>query len=280
MKPIDALQRAVEQVLTEKEQAWLATKSAQGQQATLIAFVAAPRFVTRRPVAGAALTQLAGAVPGWQPDTWTADRLARVYLLAGLPDSDQPAYIQAIENLFGTAELQELVALYTALPVLSYPDHWLYRATEAVRSNMGPVFEAIAFFNPYPKQHFAQPAWNQLILKCIFNDKPMHLIDGLMPRANDELAHNLSDLAHERWAAGRQLPAQAWRLVSSFVDDVIFEDIQTLFRSPDVLNQQAAALVCSETNYEPARQLLTQHPSLQQAVMDGSLTWQNLEVYS
>ena len=55
-----------------------------------------------------------------------------------------------IRDRFDTAEMNELVALYSALPVLAYPEQWLFRATDAVRSNMGVVYEAIALGNPYP----------------------------------------------------------------------------------------------------------------------------------
>lgn len=269
----------LQQTTTEKEFNWLQSKIANEAKDILTAFVAAPRFLPRKlvQISPDLLAQLQEVVPGWQPDTWTLDRLGRVYLLLSLPSNDKDTYIRQIENLFSTAELQELVALYSALPVLAYPEHWLYRATEAVRSNMGVVFEAIAFGNPYPATYFSEAAWNQLVLKCIFNAKPIHLIYGLKQRANAELAQNLSDLAHERWAAGRELPAQAWRLVSSFMNPVIFTDIQTLFRSPDVLNTWAAALVCSETNYEPAQELLAEHTTLQQVISSGQLSWNKLE---
>ena len=279
MRVQSLLKESIQQVATDQEQAWIQSKISSEARIILTAFVAAPRFLARKPllIQADTIARLHQTVPGWRPDTWTLDRLGRVYLLLHLPGNDQDAYIRQIENLFSTAELQELVALYSALPVLAYPDHWLFRATEAVRSNMGVVFDAVAFGNPYPATYFSQAAWNQMVLKCIFNDKPIHLIHGLKQRANAELAGNLSDLAHERWAAGRQLPPQAWRLVSSFIDPVIFKDIQTLFGSPDVLNRQAAALVCADTMYEPARQLLIQHLDLQEAIKTGQLSWQDLE---
>ena len=184
----------LQQTTTEKELIWLHSKINNGARDIMTAFVAAPRFLPRKSVQITAdlLTQVQKDVPGWQPDTWTLDRLGRVYLLMSLSADDKDTYIRQIENLFSTAELQELVALYSALPVLAYPDHWLFRATEAVRSNMGVVFDAVAFGNPYPATYFSQAAWNQMVLKCIFNDKPIHLIHGLKQRANAELAGNFS----------------------------------------------------------------------------------------
>ena len=264
---------------TDPERQWLNSKTGGSTNERLTAFVATPRFIARRTVqiSDDTRAQLAEQVPGWQLDTWTLDRLCRVFLLLHVEHSDQAMYIQRIETLFDTAELQELVALYSALPVLAYPEHWLFRATEAVRSNMGPVFDALAFGNPYPAEHFSQAAWNQLVLKCIFNDKPIHRIVGLDRRANQQLANNLSDFAHERWAAGRQVPPQVWRLVSRFMDDTLFEDIKTLSDSPVLQNQQAAALVLAETSYAPARPKFQAQPDWQKAVADGTLSWQKLE---
>lgn len=229
------------QAATNAEQQWLTSKLTVQPSARLAAFVAAPRYVARRPVPGKPL--------------WTMDQLARVLLLTSLPTEPEAGYVQAIETLFDTAELHELVALYAALPYVTYPEKWLFRATDAVRSNMGPVFDAIAFDNPYPAQHFPEAAWNQLVLKCIFNDKPLSLIVGLHERANAALAQHLSDLAHERWAAGRAVPAEAWQLVPRFMNETLLADVIHLLQSPDSRDQEAARHVCTVTDYEPARNL-------------------------
>jgi hypothetical protein len=267
---------------TGPEQAWLGGKLAGSPGALPAAFVAAPRFVGRRAVMvdGETHAALQRLLPGYGLTDWTLDRVARVVLLLHLPTGDEAAYARTVETLFDTAELYEAAALYAALPLLAYPDRWLLRATDAVRSNMGPVFDAIALGNPYPAAHFSEGEWNQLVLKSIFNDKPIHRISGLDARANRTLAENLSDLAHERWAAGRQVPPQAWRLVSRFVDERLLADLQTLLTSPDARNQEAAALVSAETTYAPARALLAQRPDLQTAIAEGRLTWKNLEPQS
>lgn len=228
---------------TEAERQWLTTKLAAPVPAKLAAFVAVPRFVARRNVPG--------------KSEWTVDLLARLALLDSLPVEPETGYVQAINTLFDTAELQELVALYTALPMLAYPDNWLFRATEAVRSNMGPVFDAIAFNNTYPADYFSEAAWNQLVLKCIFNDKPISRISGLRNRANQTLANDLSNFAHERWAAGRTVPSEVWQLIPSFMNETLLADVKKLLQSPDEHDRAAARQVCLETDYQPAKQLLT-----------------------
>lgn len=276
----DAIKTRLDALLTDAGRQWLEQKRGGNPTDLLTAFVAAPRFVGRKPLPDDAgfSANLAALVPGWSLDGYTLDRLARICLLLQLPAGDEAAYVRGIETLFSTADLGELTALYSALPVLQFPERWVFRATEAVRSNMGPVFDAVALGNPYPAAHFTEPAWNQLVLKAIFNDKPIHRIAGLMERANPTLAHDLSDLAHERWAAGRTVPPRAWQLVAPFVDEVIFRDLKKLFASPAEADRRAAALVCAETGYAPARSLLIEHPDLHRAVSTGELTWKTLEV--
>ena len=225
-------QQLFNEAATDSERAWLEQKLAAPIPAKLAAFVAAPRFVSRRPV----------------PNNldWTMDRLARVLLLTSLPADDEMAYVKAIDTLFDTAEMQELAALYAALPYLAFPQKWLFRATEAVRSNMGPVFDAIAFGNLYPAQYFTEAAWNQLVLKCIFNDKPITRIDGLLDRANQTLANDVSDFAHERWAAGRTVPAEVWQLIPRFMNETLLSDVKRLANSPDERDREAAREVIKQ----------------------------------
>lgn len=255
-----------------KETDWIAAKVNNGSlQSLQTAFVAAPRFISKNPV------QSFDTINGVSFDNWTLDRLVRVYLLTQFDSSDKDSYIKAIDTLFDTAENNEAVALISALSFLEFSDYWLLRATNAVRSNIGPVFDAIAFQNSFPLNHFSELAWNQLVLKCIFNDKAIHNITGLNERANQELANSISYLAHERWAAGRTIPAQAWRLVSGFMNEVIFADIRHLFSSENDSDRIAAALVCSETDFATAKEELEKYGDLNQQVKNKALSWQMLE---
>lgn len=265
--------------LSEPEYQWLEVQKSKTSIELLTAFVAVPRFIKRSAIStdDKQNAQLRTLVEDFSIDGWDAVRLSRVALLTCLDPSNQEEYIQQITTLFDTAEMNELVALYSALPLFSFPEKWLFRATDAVRSNIGFVLDAIALKNPYPAKYFPEAAWNQLILKTIFNDKPIHLIVGLEKRANPKLALTLSDFAHERWAAGRSVAPQVWRLVVPFVDNHFIEDLRHLATSDKLDNQQAAALVCYNSDYEKAAELLKQLPELKNAIEDGTLSWQNLE---
>lgn len=265
--------------LTDIENTWLEEQKTKKSVELLTSFVAVPRFIQRREVSPLQdqNTELDALIQGFSVNGWDSVRLARVALLTCLDAGNQETYIHHITTLFDTAEMNELVALYSALPLLSFPEKWLFRATDAVRSNIGFVLDAIALQNPYPEKYFSEAAWNQLILKTIFNDKPIHLIIGLEARTNEKLAAMLSDFAHERWAAGRSVAPQVWRLIVPFVNDHFLKDIQHLLASAKADNQQAAALVCYYSDNEKANRLLDPFPDLKSAIEKGLLSWRSLE---
>lgn len=197
-------------------------------------FVAAHRGISRKLIS---MEEILGF-----PCQWTLDRLVRVYALTQMSEME-------MESLWDTAEINESVALYSSLMYLKSPEKWVYRGTEAVRSNIGDVFDAIAFENLYPSKHFSEAQWNQLVLKCIFNDKGIHRILGLNERKNMLLASSISDFAHERWAAGRQVPAQVWRLVDGFEYEGKMEDLRELKKSGRVEDQIALAILENDEKY-------------------------------
>ncbi len=239
------------------------------------AFVAAPRFTGKQPVSLSPerRQQMAELRSHFSLLAWPLDRVTRLYLLLHLPLDQKELFIQSIETLFETAEMNELVALYASLPVLPYPEAWVFRATEAVRSNMGLVFDSLALGNPYPAEQFSELAWNQLVMKTIFNDKSVGGIIGLQERSNPALARILVDFAHERWAAGRYVPARAWQVVVPFVNESMLADIRHLFHSNRAIDREAAYLICTETDFPPAQQLLQEYT----IDVPEPLTWHQLD---
>jgi len=238
------------------------------------AFTALPRKTGRKIIEITA--EQKKELGGFSIDTWTIDRLGRVWLLMKLNSSDKDNYIKLIENLFKAAEMNELVALYSSLPLLAYPGEWKFRCTEGIRSNIGNVLEAIMYENPYPANYLDEPAWNQMVLKAFFTEKNVERINGLDKRANKRLAAVLIDYAHERWAAHRSVNPQLWRLVGKFIDEINFPDIQKPFLSGNLLEKKAAALALSESDFIPAKSLLDQEPDIKNAILEKKLTWNSL----
>lgn len=192
---------------------------------------------------------------GFSIEGWAIDRLCRVWLLLQLGAEDKDKYFRTIENLFLSAEMNELVALYSALPVLANPEIWVKRCAEGIRSNIAGVLEAIMLQNPYPAENLEQAAWNQMVLKAFFTEKQVQSITGLDARANKELAYTLADYAKERWAAGRKVNPMLWRLVGKFIDERIFKDILIGLAHDDATEKNAIALAAKESSYQPVKEL-------------------------
>ncbi len=207
---------------------------------------------------------------------WTIDRLCRVWLLMHIDAADEKHYVQTIENFFLAAEMTELVALYSSLPLLAYPELWRTRCVEGIRSNIGDVLQAIMCLNPYPSEQLNEQAWNQMVLKAFFTEKPVHQIIGLDERANPRLANTLADYANERFAAGRLVNPQLWRCVAKFMDERIFKTIARILNLENAVEREAAALACYNSGYEPATKLLDTNTELKNLIEKGAITWETI----
>jgi len=151
---------------------------------------------------------------GWQPQLWGTDEAARVALLLATDRNDNGAFSARVDKLCATAEINELIAYLKGFAVFPAPQALHARAREAARSSATPVFQAIACNNPYPFDYFDQPAWNQVVIKCIFVGAELESIVGLRARRNPELLAMLRDFVAERHAAGRPLPDNVHRFIA------------------------------------------------------------------
>ncbi len=179
-------------------------------------FTSMTRFVGKQTilVADDMIFALERARPGLRVTDWTRDRLARVWWLLQLPADDEDYYVRTISELFRAAEMNELVALYSALPVLAWPERWRFLATEGVRNNIADVQAALMLHNPYPAEYLDEAAWNQLVMKAFFTDKDVFQITGLQERNNPALQQILHDYVAERQAARRSIPSGIDELIS------------------------------------------------------------------
>ena len=280
---IQYFQNTIQRTVSPAAFEWLSGKTNlfvgdKGTNVFYSTFTAVPRQTGKFSLAltEAEISELQKNTEGFSLKGYTIDRLVRVWLLLKWPFENKDAYLKTISQLFKAAEMNELVALYSALPLLQYPGDWVKQCAEGVRSNIGTVLEALICNNPYPSKYLEEAAWNQLVMKAFFTEKPVNLIIGLDERANQTLAYTLSDYAHERWAAGRSVDPQLWRLVGKFIDERTFPDLKRVFSVGDVIERQAAALTFSETEYKPARVLLESEPELKVAIENGQLNWDKI----
>ncbi len=224
------------------------------------AFIAMPKYIKNTAVVlDPEIKKQFLANVNFSPDGWSLDKFARALIILHFNPENEKNYIDRLNPLFESAEMNELAALNSFIPLLSYPKNWLTQAKEAVRSNMGPVFDAIAFNNPYPSEHFDEASWNLLVLKTIFCGKSIRNIHGLKERANQKLAHMISDFAHARWAADKTISPEVWEIVTPFIDYHLMNDIEKLFQSENIQDQYAAKLSCMQSDFKPAKNLLKKY---------------------
>jgi GAF domain-containing protein len=158
----------------------------------------------------AELKALEAADAPFVPQGWGADECGRaLILLAALGARRREQRTALVEDLYRTGELRERQALLRVLGALPEPDRFVALAVDAVRTNALPEIEALACENPYPARYFSEEAFNQMVLKCLFNGIALARIQGLSQRCGEELKRMVAAYAAERRAAGRPVPADA-----------------------------------------------------------------------
>ncbi len=244
-------------------------------------FSMAPRFVGKSNVLFTPLEkELANKLKfGWQPFDWSIDRITRIFFLLNIPQTDSAKYKKTIESLFSVADVGELVALYSSLPLLPYPAEFQDRTAEGIRTNMVVVFDSIVLQNPYPAEFLSESAWNQMVLKSVFIGRPLYKIWQLDKRANVHLALMLSDFAHERWAAGRTVTPEVWRLVTPFIlehEERFITDLTKVLNISDTLQQQAGLLALDGCPIPSGLALITSKQELRQSLVANPVTWETV----
>jgi len=215
------------------------------------------------------------ARPGWDPTGWSVDQAARLLLLLRSA-SDPQKLFERNEQLFITADVGELIALYRGLPLYPEPSIYTKRAAEGIRTNIKSVFEAVAHRNPFPREQFDEGAWNQMVLKALFIESPLWPIQGLDERANATLAVMLVDYAHERWAAGRAVRPELWRCVGPYANEQAIADLTKVLSEGSQQERKAAALALTACDAAQAKAALQSMPELAQAVSTGKIRWEDV----
>ncbi|MGB5204863.1 EboA domain-containing protein [Eudoraea sp.] len=204
-------------------------------------------------------------------------QIARIYLLSKVLESDLAYFSIKVANLIQVADTGELETFLKFLILLPNTGDYNQVGVEALRTNIGIIFDAIALNNPYPSIYFNDQQWNQMYLKAAFMERNLGEIVDVEKRANKDLARIISDYAHERWAASRDIDPLFWRPVTGFLEGVLLQDMDHLFRSKDINENLAAALCCFYSNQPEAIRLLNKYPHLKEKVANKAVTWENLK---
>lgn len=204
------------------------------------------------------------------------DQLARIYLLSKALERDPYYFIPKVSTLVQVADTGELITFLRYLPVLPHSEEFAATAVDALRTNIAPVFDAIALENPYPETHFDQAQWNQMYLKAAFMQRDLLKIVGVEHRGNARLARIISDYAHERWAASRPVDPLIWRPVGPFLEGTLLADMKRLLESADAREQRAGYLCCRAADDPQAAALLAGH-ALQAVYASNPFSWDDLK---
>lgn len=226
--------------LSPEEQDWLNSKTATVKESVRkfpVFFSQASRFIANEVPEWNAneIQELHGIYPGFGNTDWTKRDLARTVLVCAL-DANKDA--QVLRGFFEIAEMRELVALYKSLFLLDNAADFTSQVKEGVRTNMVNVFDAICLGNPFAAAYLEDPAWNQLVLKAIFMERPLYKIQNIDQRRNKELANMLQDYIQERWAAKRTVSPEVWRLVNQYLR----EDVKQLILEKELEEFEKSAL--------------------------------------
>jgi len=181
------------------------------QSPLLVAYATAPQHVGRDALflSPADLDALRSAAPGIDFERWTRDDAARALLLIARRASGitGDAFVSEALACFEQGDAREQQSWLRAIALWPEGKAFLPTAIDACRTNIIPVFEALACENPYPAAHFPERNFNQMVLKAMFNTIALARIVGLPGRLNAELSRMARDYAAERTAAGRTVPA-------------------------------------------------------------------------
>ncbi|MDT7827304.1 EboA domain-containing protein [Pricia sp. S334] len=203
-------------------------------------------------------------------------QVARIYLLSRVLEANGDYFRPKVANLIQVADTGELETFLKFLTLLPHPENYKQTAVEALRTNIATIFDAISAYNPYPGKYFNDRQWNQMYLKAAFMQQDLSRILDVDKRANADLARIISDYAHERWAASRDVDPQFWRPVAEYLDEGLLKDMERLLQSENPAENKAGALCCFRSNKKEAKELLDTHPELKNAVADGEITWADL----
>ncbi len=140
-------------------------------------------------------------------DHWGADEAGRAVILLSSADRSLPEYASLVHRCYELGDSREQQSWLRGLGVLPHGGLFLSTAVDSCRTNIVPLFEAIACENPYPSIYFPDLNFNQMILKCLFNRIAISRVIGLPSRLNPELQRMADHYASELKAAGRQVPA-------------------------------------------------------------------------
>lgn len=140
--------------------------------------------------------------------------IIRLFLLLSLFEQRPDLHNKAtIKQYYQAGDSSEKSALLKGLTLLDKQGEAVNLAVNAARCNSVDEFSALALFNDYPSEHFAELNFNQLVLKALFMGLDISQINKLPRRLNEKLSNMCFSYAIEQALADRIPPASLWLAV-------------------------------------------------------------------
>lgn len=210
------------------------------------------------------------------PHHWRVLDLARVVLVLQAEQVFGDAFLPLLRKLLISADADERSAVNYCLPYLKDGMTLHDIATESLRTNIKPVFESLAHFNPYTQTGLSEHAFNQMVLKALFIESELWPIQGLEERANPHLARMLIDYMRERVAAKRVVHYELFRAIGSHLEETHWKTICDYFLVTDSLTRDAIHLLLRKNKHLPFySKYLNQLSEI--APMTPGITWEALK---
>ncbi|MEG9327244.1 EboA domain-containing protein [Salinimicrobium catena] len=255
-QPQDLLLKWISQACSTEEVKWLEEKiqklkTDRNERDLIIAFSQVPRKIKRTQLnlGKEEIQQAQAARKNWHPENLNSEQAARILLLLSFSEAKPEEFAGSVKKLLNTADLNEQIAIFSGLPLYPHPEKFLQMAYDGTRNNATSVFDSITLENPYPTENFSEEAYNRLVLKAAFMERPFWKIVGIPERANRQLAELLLDLVSERWSAGREINPLLWRLITPALTEERYREFKERAEKKENLDQEAVALAYQENKY-------------------------------
>lgn len=182
------------------------------------------------------------ALEGIHLNEWGADEITRAVLLLSLHHLPPGEFVEVALQCYEMGDSREQESWMRGLPLLADNGRFLDTAIDACRTNIIPLFEAIACENPYPAANFPEGNFNQLVMKALFNALAIERIVALDSRLNSELSRMTNDFVSEREAAGRDVPSDIWRVLAPCIPAGELERVHRYLNHGDSRHRYWAAV--------------------------------------
>jgi hypothetical protein len=176
-----------------------------------------------------------GAAAADDPHAWTVADAARTLLLVSLGDQIDAE----MQPLYRHGDGEERRGVLRALPFLELDrELGVALVEDALRTNDVRLIAAAC--GPYAAAELDDDAIAQATLKCVFVGVPLGGFVGLEDRLTPEIAAMLARFAHERVAAGRDVPDDIWTVANRFPATEEVAAIEAELDHPDEGRRAAA----------------------------------------